>query len=814
QFEAQLTSDKDYGRQIQDHLEELSQLAQSEEIQRIKTAFDRIIRQVRALNETASANDVGAYKNIIAQLKDNFPFEIGKKVFHIDGYRSSKHTTLNKKIKKDLLQLFAFFNRINAGAYDTKPEMEAFKAKFRARYDSKEVLLINALDRDFGIGYPVDKPSVSGSLVDNLPFNYHGSDLQVTLSKKDQWLLEILQLPENRGKYAIHLDQHTIPFENKNNWEQLPSTISSMFRVLNDDKETILFEFFFGPSGASLPSRFSFGSQEIKNTLRKIVQIEDDHLENAHYAEFTHMSDSKYANVVIHPSFRDHEIPYLAMPAVEEDKQITVDDLYIKLEYNRIVLFSKKLNKEILPCKTHVHNHFSQSLPLYHFLGDLQNAPVNKSMHFSWGNLKQLFYFVPRTYFKDIIISPAEWNLHISVFQGLNKLADDELFHQLKALRERFNLPQKILHSELDNDLIVDFNDLLSVRSWLKIINSKSLVTMKEFLWIIDEAPEEPTHLMQYVATLVNEQKKAYKDPIPTPLVNQASAPLERDFILGSEWVYFKLYCGINSADYVLLNVLGPIIKNISQADLIKKWFFIKYTDVGGYHLRLRFQLKDTTKIGALYQLFYEGIHRSPESQLINKIQADTYQREIERYGANTIDLCESIFHIDSATTIELLKYFTADEQEVFKTVWSLQMVDQLLNGFKVPLEDKINFVDLSRKSFQQEFGTNKYTTRSINQKYSQYQELIKEVMNEAPRFQPLLQLLKNKSMQINEHIDQILSIAEQGKLQVEHFQLLSSIIHMMLNRFITHKERIHELLIFEFLFKQYKTKFYLEKVH
>ena len=141
-------------------------------------------------------------------------------------------------------------------------------------------------------------------------------------------------------------------------------------------------------------------------------------------------------------------------------------------------------------------------------------------------------------------------------------------------------------------------------------------------------------------------------------------------------------------------------------------------------------------------------------------------------------------------------------------------MVEQLLNGFKVPLEDKINFVDLSRKSFQQEFGTNKYTTRSINQKYSQYQELIKEVLNEAPRFQPLLQLLKNKSMQINEHIDQILSIAEQGKLQVEHFQLLSSIIHMMLNRFITHKERIHELLIFEFLFKQYKTKFYLEKVH
>jgi thiopeptide-type bacteriocin biosynthesis protein len=66
---------------------------------------------------------------------------------------------------------------------------------------------------------------------------------------------------------------------------------------------------------------------------------------------------------------------------------------------------------------------------------------------------------------------------------------------------------------------------------------------------------------------------------------------MKRDFCIGSEWLYYKLYTGVKTADLILLEKLYSVILELKEKNLIIKWFFIRYKDTDE-HLRIRFLLK------------------------------------------------------------------------------------------------------------------------------------------------------------------------------------------------------------------------------
>ena len=49
------------------------------------------------------------------------------------------------------------------------------------------------------------------------------------------------------------------------------------------------------------------------------------------------------------------------------------------------------------------------------------------------------------------------------------------------------------------------------------------------------------------------------------------------------------------------------------------------------------------------------ALHAHIQAGEVHKIQTDTYQRELERYGMHRIDLCEALFHQDSLSTLQFL---------------------------------------------------------------------------------------------------------------------------------------------------------------
>lgn len=813
EFEVSLTHNDDYFLQIQKTLTNLYQQSQNEKIAAILQLLSDIHQEINDLDKN-TANDISKYKSIIDRLRILEPALDESKTFHIDAYRIDNTHQVNNGVKDQLLDLMCFLKELNAGAVNLNEKFENFKNKFFQRYEYSAVPLADALDTDFGIGYPIDKATFSAPLVDDIPFDNDEFNTTVNLSFIDKWLLNILRDPQHKTAPFIRLDEQKLPFPGNNNWKFLPLSLSAMFRLVNDQEKTILFEGFFSPSAASVLARFTHGNNEIRKVTQEIVDKEELLADNCLLAEIAHMPDNRISNVIMHPTLRKYEIPYLAVAGVSNEHVIELKDLYLKMQNNEIILFSKRLNKRVIPCKTHMHNHFSNTLPMYHFLSDLQMQGTHKSLSFSWGSITPLFNYLPRVYYKNIVLTPASWNLPAQVFKIAEDMDATVAFANFHHVKKQYNLPDLVLYAEGDNELLVDLNDSHAVNIWLALIKNKSNILLKEFLWINESNGTQ--HINQYIASLVYQGPKENIQPAFDPYLSQDTQDnlIQRTFPLGSEWLYFKFYCGASSGDLVLTAMILPMIQQLSNLNLVKKWFFIKYVDPD-FHIRLRIQLIDQEDFAKVIQMINTSVMQSKNSLLIQKFQPDTYVREIERYGSNSMELCESLFCIDSLITLQLLHIFKGDQNQIRKSLCGLKLVDHMLNLFNLPLKEKTDLISTYKKGYQMEFRANKKTNEKINAKYNAYKDIIMETMGESinPLYKNINTLLEHKSQLMKPIVEEILELHEQDRLNIDLPSLISSLLHMMLNRLITQKERIHELLLYEFLFKYYAMQANVSKI-
>ncbi len=797
EFEVAPTSNDDFGKQIIAHLTTIQQRTGSEYIEKLLTFFQSIIGDIKVLDSNKT-NPIENYKDIIAKLKQLQPDLDETKIFHIDSYKSYQNAkTVRENAKEELLEVLQFLIKMNGGILAENSKITAFKNKFLGRYDTQIMPLVDVLDEDFGIGYPVDRRLGLSPLVDDIPVQSGEVVSQMQFNKIEKWMGEILKDAHAKKLYSIDLTKQILPNtpSNKDNFRGLPFSLSAMFRLMNDTDETMVFEGFVGPSASGILARFAYGNDEIRNVIDKIVTEEEQSIENGILAEIVHVPDNRVTNVIAHPTFRKYGIPYLAKPAKDE-QVIDIQDLFIKVENNEIILFSKKLNQRIIPCKTQMHNHVYKTLPFYHLLTDLQSEIGRRIINFSWGSIAGFYSFYPRVYFKKTIISPATWNLPQTLIEALKKQKDEVLLATIKTMQEDYRMPNLLLYVEGDNELLLDFNNETSIQIWLNLIKNKPFVFLKEFLWDSDSTSQSP--LNQYVATIINSEKKYFSPPIQQKN-NADLIPVERELCLDSDWIYLKLYCGAGSADTILLKTILPILQEMAKYEMIKKWFFIKYHDTD-YHIRLRFQLHEGFLLDDALKIIYQHLK---ENRSIWKIQPENYTREIERYGNNSIELCESIFCMDSEMAIELFYVLQRTKKESMAFWWGMRLVDDLMNAFGISIEEKISFVDLIRKGFQDEFGSDKKAKEVINSKYNL--PIIKEIMGDSN--EEVAVILQNKIIRQKPYIEEILRLKNEDLLMVNFNGLLSSLIHMMLNRLITNKERLHEFLIYEFLFKYYQMK-------
>lgn len=277
---------------------------------------------------------------------------------------------------------------------------------------------------------------------------------------------------------------------------------------------------------------------------------------------------------------------------------------------------------------------------------------------------------------------------------------------------------------------------------------------------------------------------------------------VQRKFIVGSEWLYYKIYCGARTADSILLDYLKPALEELTTEKHIKQWFFIRYNDPDN-HIRLRLQLKDTNKIGLVIQSLRLLFEPLLANRTIHKIQLDTYTRELERYGTTTISLAEELFCIDSRFILNALNLIA--DQELLLLIM-LKNIDQLLASFELNLHEKRAFSRQQMQYYKQEFETTKTVHKQLAQKYRKQRLAITTFMNtQQSVYIPLDKLLKDKQLEESNLIQQLMAKrTAAGELATAQ---LASLIHMSVNRCFRTQQRLYELLMYDFLVRYYTSE-------
>lgn len=280
---------------------------------------------------------------------------------------------------------------------------------------------------------------------------------------------------------------------------------------------------------------------------------------------------------------------------------------------------------------------------------------------------------------------------------------------------------------------------------------------------------------------------------------------LQRHFILGDEWVYYKIYTGASMADVFLKDQIIDLTEAFLKEGIIDKWFFIRYKDPD-VHLRLRFHLKDMLRIGELLDKMKSGLQANLAQDLIWKVQLDTYSREIERYGAAFYEEIESLFYINSKHTLSLLSMLEYVEDEDLRWLFGFHSINQILDiYFEADLNEKLRFAKSLADAFAKEFNMDKTLRNQINVKFKKSHQKIIDFVNHSDNFseyQPIYDILSQADKDTTD------------LLKKTHFSenVLGSIIHMMMNRLFKSKNRLHELLLYQFLFLYFRAESYQKK--
>ena len=439
--------------------------------------------------------------------QDNFEL---KHLFQTDLYTQAKKNELSIHTAYKIKRLMPFLNRISFPHQNSN--LEQFRNAFVKRYETREVSMATVLDTETGIGYLQSQDANDSTPFLNdlhIPYkqsseqNYSWNEVQEILQKK---------LNENTNSYTLQLEDKD--FENfSENWNDLPDTMSAMVEMVTiNGEEKIVMAYVGGTSAANLLGRFSTGHPDILKHTKDIIKVEHDMHPDKILAEIIHLPQSRTGNVIRRSKLRDYEIPYLGKSNLPTDKQIPIDDLMIAVKHNKIILRSKKHNKEVLPKLTNAHNYSGQnSLPIYHFLCDLQKQKMRTSIGFYWSDLLEKNTFLPRVTYKDFIFSEARWKISKEQIQFLldayNK--EEDLITKLSNWRSKLQMPKLVQLTEGDNTLLINMENNDSIKMWLETIKNRQNFELKEFLFTEKSIvrQEHNNYTNQFIISFYNEEK-------------------------------------------------------------------------------------------------------------------------------------------------------------------------------------------------------------------------------------------------------------------------------------------------------------------
>ncbi|MEY4538455.1 MAG: hypothetical protein RLZZ306_212, partial [Bacteroidota bacterium] len=495
--------------------------------------------------DKSTDNPISVYQEVVELIKAfGIPYEEGK-LFQTDLVKLFHKNTLKIEYKIVLEEIHNLFSKIALNPVNQK--LSEFKTNYFERYETRELPILIALDTEIGIGYgdlgkSKNTPIVEGLILPETVQETH----KFSQNSFQQYLFKLWLLAYKNDEFQVELKEEDLNKFATNIVKNAPSN-SIMFRHTGNENLPIYLEGISGSSGANLLGRFAHADAHVLNIIQKITSQEQVQNPEVIFAEIVHLPENRIGNILLHPPFRAYEIPYLAKSSLPLENQIPLDDLYVSvdLQQDKVILRSKRLNKEVIPRLSNAHNYSQNALPLYNFLCDLQTQNLQNNFDLGWLNIAPQTVFSPRLIYKNVILSLATWRFNKEDFFELTTCKSEVLLVKTREFCWKWKLPVRFVLADFDNELLVNTENIFSISIWIDSIKNRDKIEIKEFFFnqessvIKNDLRNGFTN--QFISSHINNET-VYQG------INHENSPknseIQRNFPIGSHWIYFKIYTG------------------------------------------------------------------------------------------------------------------------------------------------------------------------------------------------------------------------------------------------------------------------------
>ncbi|MBL0741059.1 lantibiotic dehydratase [Chryseolinea lacunae] len=690
--------------------------------------------------------------------------------------------------------------------------MSYFKERFFERYEFREVPLAYALDPEIGIGYGdfdntnTDHPA----LLDNLIFKNERDEQKVPLSDFDELLNFKLHEAIRCGAFEITFSEEELQKHSNSEFDSTSDCLYIRGTLLREPEENSSMKFIlldYNPSSATTGlGRFCHGNPEFALKVRNYNQVEESFSKDCIFAEVAYLQEPHMVNLTSRPVLREFEIPYLVNSSVSEEFQIPIDDLLLSIINNELVLRSRRLGKRVIPKMTNAHNYRTKGLPIYAFLCDLRFQNINHGSLINWGP-NDLLPFLPRTTYKNIIITRARWRLNSKDHANCKRLAENQRVNYIKQVCLEIGMPRFVAISQADNELPIDLANVHCVDILFDKLFKTDFLILLEFPQGSSNCVVNDVDGKGFFNEIVIPLRRTDETPNVSLTLRKYSQIPQRHFVPGSDWLYVKVFCGFKFAETVLLDIVGPIVEELLKEKVIDRWFFIRY-NLPDPHLRLRFHGQDLLW-NKVIQYLMAKLQPLIESDMIAKVDTDTYVREIERYGSETIVDSEHLFFFDSAAVLKFLFLLREENDESLRVTFALKGIDRLLDDFGLAIESRKELMLSLRNGFLEEVKGDGELIRQLDLNYRSKMKEIQLFMTTHLQndtvSDEILSILDERSSSLKK-VAQGICLKVTGHADRALYDLLSSYLHMFINRLFTSSQRKQELVLYHYMFKYYNS--------
>jgi thiopeptide-type bacteriocin biosynthesis protein len=268
--------------------------------------------------------------------------------------------------------------------------------------------------------------------------------------------------------------------------------------------------------------------------------------------------------------------------------------------------------------------------------------------------------------------------------------------------------------------------------------------------------------------------------------------------------------------DRLLLQTILPLVQKILAAGHADRWFFIRYNDPH-LHLRLRFHGDPKRLSSEVLPKLWEYANPEIQRGTLWRVQLDTYEREIERYGGlEGIEIAERFFHLDSELVLELLSTLRLSANPAARWQSACYSVDRLLSGLGFNTNEKRQIVNKSGKYYEKNFSVDQRYKKQISDKFRNERSTLEKIVAGSEELDTFPPGIHYAIAAYAERIKTIRADLEAksatGELTQPISEMASSYVHMHLNRLFRSAQNAQEMVIYDFLARTYDSKMAKEK--